>query len=102
LRTLAFLQHWSFPLGRIGIDNTSVDSYPADSSTEAHSLPVETTDLEKLNNQPTLVETWKFKGVDPLSCMTSTLSAILNGHTPSRLDELLPWSAQLRWARPVF
>lgn len=39
-----------------------------------------------------LVETCKLNAVDPQAYMTSTLTAIVNGHKQSRIDELLPWN----------
>ena len=38
------------------------------------------------------VETCKLNAVDPQAYMTSTLTAIVNGHTQSRIEELLPWN----------
>lgn len=38
-----------------------------------------------------LIETCKLNSVDPLTCETRTLAAIVNGHRQSRIDELLPW-----------
>ncbi|WP_139322532.1 MULTISPECIES: transposase domain-containing protein, partial [Rhizobium/Agrobacterium group] len=39
-----------------------------------------------------LVETCKLNAVDPLAYLTATLTAIVNGHKQSRVDELLPWN----------
>lgn len=39
-----------------------------------------------------LVETCKLNGVDPQGFLTRTLTAIINGHKQSRIDELLPWN----------
>lgn len=39
-----------------------------------------------------LVETCKLNAVDPQAYLTSTLTAIVNGHKQRRIDELLPWN----------
>ncbi len=39
-----------------------------------------------------LIETCKFNAVDPLAYLTATLTAIVNGHRQSSIDELLPWN----------
>ncbi len=39
-----------------------------------------------------LIETCKFNAVDPLTYLTATLTAIVNGHRQSCIDELLPWN----------
>ncbi|ANL41424.1 IS66 family insertion sequence transposase domain-containing protein [Rhizobium phaseoli] len=38
-----------------------------------------------------LIETCKLNAVDPLTYLTSMLTAIVNGHKQSRIDELQPW-----------
>ena len=38
-----------------------------------------------------LIETGKLNAVDPQTYLTATLTAIVNGHKQSRIDELLPW-----------
>lgn len=45
-----------------------------------------------------LIETCKLNAVDPQAYLTSTLTAIVNGHKQNRVDELLPWNYR---ARPV-
>ncbi len=45
----------------------------------------------------TLIETCKLNSVDPLAYLTTTLTAIVNGHKQSRIDELLPWSHLSLW-----
>ena len=37
-----------------------------------------------------LIETCKLNAVDPLAHLTATLTAIVNGHRHSSIDELLP------------
>lgn len=39
-----------------------------------------------------LVETCKLNAVDPQAYLTRTLTAIVNGHKQSRVDDLLPWN----------
>ena len=39
-----------------------------------------------------LIETCKLNAVDPHAYLTATLSAIVNGHKQSRIDDLLPWN----------
>ncbi|MGO6891693.1 transposase domain-containing protein, partial [Rhizobium johnstonii] len=43
-----------------------------------------------------LVETCKLNAVDPLAYLTATLSAVVNGHKQSRVEELLPWNCLAR------
>lgn len=39
-----------------------------------------------------LIETCKLNSVDPFAYLTATLTAIVNGHKQSRVNELLPWN----------
>ena len=39
-----------------------------------------------------LIETCKMNSVDPNAYLTATLSAIVNGHKQSQIDDLLPWN----------
>lgn len=39
-----------------------------------------------------LIETCKLNSVDPHAYLTATLSAIVNGHKQSKIDDLLPWN----------
>lgn len=39
-----------------------------------------------------LIETCKLNAVDPLAYLSATLTAIVNGHMQSRIEELLPWN----------
>jgi len=41
-----------------------------------------------------LIETCKLNALDPLAYLTDTLTAIVNGHKQSRIDELLPWGCR--------
>lgn len=39
-----------------------------------------------------LIETCKMNGVDPHAWLSATLTAIVQGHKQSQIDELLPWN----------
>ncbi|WP_160320247.1 transposase domain-containing protein, partial [Rhizobium ecuadorense] len=39
-----------------------------------------------------LIETCKLNAVDPFAYLTSTLTAIVNGHKQSQIEGLLPWN----------
>ncbi len=39
-----------------------------------------------------LIETCKLNAVDPHAWLSDTITAIINGHKQSRIDELLPWN----------
>ena len=39
-----------------------------------------------------LIETCKMNGVGPHAWLTATLTAIVQGHKQSQIDELLPWN----------
>ena len=39
-----------------------------------------------------LIETCKLNGIEPHAYLNATLSAIVNGHKQSQIDELLPWN----------
>ena len=39
-----------------------------------------------------LIETCKMNVIDPYAWLASTLSAIVNGHKQSQIDQLLPWN----------
>lgn len=43
-----------------------------------------------------LVETCKLNAVDPFAYLSATLTAIVNGHRQSRIDELMPWNYRCR------
>jgi len=40
----------------------------------------------------TLIETCKLNQIEPHAYLTATLSAIVNGHKQSQIDDLLPWN----------
>jgi hypothetical protein len=39
-----------------------------------------------------LIETCKMNAVDPHAWLANTLTAIVNGHKQSQIDDLLPWN----------
>jgi hypothetical protein len=39
-----------------------------------------------------LIETCKLNGVDPHAYLANTLTAIVNGHKQSQINDLLPWN----------
>ena len=39
-----------------------------------------------------LIETCKLNGIEPHSYLADIITTIVNGHTNSRIDELLPWA----------
>jgi hypothetical protein len=39
-----------------------------------------------------LIETCKLNRIEPHAYLTATLSAIVNGHKQSQIDDLLPWN----------
>jgi transposase len=41
-----------------------------------------------------LVATCKINGVEPVAYLTATMTAVINGHPMSRIDELMPWRFQ--------
>lgn len=41
-----------------------------------------------------LVATCKINGVEPVACLAATMTAIIDAHPMSRIDELLPWRFQ--------
>jgi hypothetical protein len=43
-----------------------------------------------------LIETCKLNGIEPHGYLTQTLTAIVQGHKQSRIEDLLPWRASLQ------
>jgi len=39
-----------------------------------------------------LIETCKLNSIDPFAYLSATVTAIVNGHKQSGIDELLPWN----------
>jgi len=43
-----------------------------------------------------LIETCKMNAVDPHARLENTLTAIVNGHKQSQIDDLLPWNYAIK------
>jgi transposase len=41
-----------------------------------------------------LVATSKINGAQPVAYLTATMTAVINGHPISRIDDLMPWRFQ--------
>ncbi|MBY5818443.1 transposase [Rhizobium leguminosarum] len=80
--------------GRIEIDNNSVERTirPIALNRKNALFAGHEAGAENWATIASLVETCKLNAVDPLAYLTSTLTAIVNGHKRSRIDELLPWN----------
>ena len=48
-----------------------------------------------------LVATCKINGVEPVAYLTATMTAVINGHSMSRIDELMPWQFQIASSESV-
>ena len=80
--------------GRIEIDNNSVERTirPIALNRKNALFAGHDTGAENWATIASLIETCKLNTVDPQAYLTSTLTAIVNGHKQSRIDELLPWN----------
>jgi hypothetical protein len=80
--------------GRIEIDNNSVERTirPIALNRKNSLFAGHDAGAENWATISSLVETCKLNAVDPQAYMTSTLTAIVNGHKQNRIDELLPWN----------
>lgn len=80
--------------GRIEIDNNSVERAirPIALNRKNALFAGHDAGAEKWATIASLIETCKLNAVDPQANLVSTLTAIVNGHRQSRIDELLPWS----------
>lgn len=67
--------------GRIEIDNNSVERRTHSSQGTMLGPTI-----------ASLIETCKLNAVDPLAYLTNTLTAIVEGHKQSQVNELLPWN----------
>jgi hypothetical protein len=75
--------------GRIEIDNESVERPIRPIALIARTLLAgQDTFAENWVANASLTETSKINGVDPLAYLTAPLTAIINGHKSSRIDEL--------------
>ncbi|MCY0149864.1 IS66 family transposase [Hoeflea sp. G2-23] len=80
--------------GRIEIDNNSVERTirPIALNRKNALFAGHDAGAENWAIIASLVETCKLNAVDPQAYLTRTLTAIVNGHKQSRIDELLPWN----------
>lgn len=80
--------------GRIEIDNNSVERTirPIALNWKNALFAGHDTGAENWATAASLIETCKLNAVDPLAYLTATLTAIVNDHRQSRIDELLPWN----------
>ncbi|WP_027684246.1 IS66 family transposase [Rhizobium leguminosarum] len=80
--------------GRIEIDNNSVERTirPIALNRKNALFAGHDVGAENWATIPSLIETCKLNDVDPFKYLTSTITAIVNDHKQSRIDELLPWN----------
>ncbi|MBD8689950.1 MULTISPECIES: IS66 family transposase, partial [unclassified Rhizobium] len=80
--------------GRIEIDNNSVERTirPIALNRKNALFAGHDTGAENWATIASLIESCKLNAVDPLAYLSSTLTAIVNGHKQSKIDELLPWA----------
>jgi transposase len=80
--------------GRVEIDNNSVERTirPIALNRKNALFAGHDAGAENWATIASLIETCKLTAVDPLAYLTTTLTAIVNGHKQSRIDELLPWN----------
>jgi hypothetical protein len=79
--------------GRIEIDNNTVERTirPIALNRKNALFARHDTGAENWATIASLIETCKLNAVDPLAYLSATLSAIVNGHRQSQVEELLPW-----------
>lgn len=80
--------------GRIELDNNTVERTirPIALSRKNALFAGHDAGAENWATIASIIETCKLNAVDPQAYITSTLTAIVNGHKQSRIDELLPWN----------
>ncbi|ACM35492.1 MULTISPECIES: IS66 family transposase [Rhizobium/Agrobacterium group] len=80
--------------GRIEIDNNSVERTirPIALNRKNALFAGHDAGAENWATIASLIESCKLNAVDPLAYLSSTLTAIVNGHKQSKIDELLPWA----------
>ncbi|MEH7846423.1 IS66 family transposase [Rhizobium laguerreae] len=80
--------------GRVEIDNNSVERTirPIALNRKNALFAGHDAGAENWATIASLIETCKLNAVDPLAYLTTTLTAIVNDHRQSRIDELLPWN----------
>ena len=79
--------------GRIEIDNNSVERAirPIALNRKNALFAGHDAGAENWATIASLIETCKLNAIDPFAYLSSTLTAIVNGHKQSRINELLPW-----------
>ncbi len=84
--------------GRIEIDNNSVERTirPIALNRKNALFAGHDAGAENWATIASLIETCKFNAVDPLAYLNATLTAIVNGHRQSCINELLPWNYSRR------
>ena len=80
--------------GRIEIDNNTVERTirPIALNRKNALFAGHEAGAENWATIASLIETCKLNAIDPQAYLTATLTAIVNGHKQSRIDELLPWN----------
>lgn len=80
--------------GRIEVDNNSVERTirPIALNRKNALFAGHDAGAENWATIASLIETCKLNAVDPQAYLTSTLTAIVNGHKQSRIGALLPWN----------
>jgi transposase len=80
--------------GRIEIDNNSVERTirPIALNRKNALFAGHDAGAENWATIASLIETCKLNAVNPQAYLANTLTAIVNGHKQSRIDELLPWN----------
>jgi hypothetical protein len=80
--------------GRIEIDNNTVERTirPIALNRKNALFAGHDTGAENWATIASLIEICTLNVVDPFAYLTATLTAIVNGHKQSQIDELLPWN----------
>lgn len=80
--------------GRVEIDNNSIERAirPIALNRKNSLFAGHDAGAENWATIASLIETCKLNAVDPLRYLFATLTAIVNGHRQSRIEELLPWN----------
>lgn len=80
--------------GRVEIDNNTVERTirPIALNRKNALFAGHETGAENWAVIASLIETCKMNGVDPHAWLTATLTAIVQGHKQSQIDDLLPWN----------
>ncbi|MGO7486730.1 IS66 family transposase [Rhizobium ruizarguesonis] len=79
--------------GRIEIDNNAVERTirPIALNRKNALFAGHDAGAENWATIASLIETCKLNAVDPFAYLSATLTAIVNGHRQSQIDELMPW-----------